>query len=55
MATGFIYKFNTIFLFSNYIAFCLWNNTELTGYGSKKIMGIFVDLRDVMGGNISKI
>jgi hypothetical protein len=54
---GFIHEFNIICLFSIYITFYYEIIPIRQGYGRTKIMGIFMDLRDVMGGggNIYKI
>jgi hypothetical protein len=42
-------------LFSIYVIYYYKTNWFYSVMEGKKIMGIFIDLRDVMGGNISKI
>jgi uncharacterized membrane protein len=57
LAMGFNHEFNIICLFLIYIIYCYETKLILPGYARPKIMRIFMDLRDVMGGggNISKI
>jgi hypothetical protein len=43
------------YLFSIYIIHYYETKVILLGHGRPKIVGIFMDLRDVTGGNISKI
>jgi hypothetical protein len=54
LVMGFILEFNIIYLFSIYITFYYETILILQGYGRTKIMEIFMDLRDALGGNISK-
>jgi hypothetical protein len=55
LAMDSIDEFNTIFLFSIYITFYYKTILIWQDYVRPKIMEIFMDLRDAMGGNISKI
>jgi hypothetical protein len=55
LAMGFIHEFNIICLFSIYIIYYYETILIWQCYGKPKIMEIFMDLRYVMEGNISKI
>jgi hypothetical protein len=52
---GFLHEFNIICLFSIYIEYYYEIKLILQVYGKPKIMGIFMDIRDVMWGSISEI
>jgi hypothetical protein len=52
--TGFIHEFNIICLFLIYIVYYYESKLLLQSYGEPKIMGIFMDIRDVIWGSISE-